>query len=74
MPERVEVEAMRLALEKLDVGPGDVVVVRTEQRFSDHETQRARDVVLQVLEVAGLTDVGVLIAGPDVEVSVESHG
>jgi len=74
MPERVEVPSMQVALEKLEVAPGDVLVLRTDYQLDQHETERARDLLLQVLEVAGITEVGVLVTGPDVELSVESHG
>jgi beta-lactamase superfamily II metal-dependent hydrolase len=74
-PSHTEVlEAVGLAIEKLDVGPGDVIVLRTTRHFDAAETERARVVALQVLEAAGITDVGVLIASPDVDVTVENAG
>ena len=74
MAESVEVEALRLAIEKLDVGPGDVLTFRPEEYLDDREAAVLREVVMQVLANAGVDGVGLLVVLPGMELTVEKAG
>jgi len=57
-------------IEKLDLRPGDVLIVRATRPFGLHERESIHRIAMQVLAVAGIADVGVFVADPDLEFTV----
>lgn len=72
---RVEVEGLQLSLEKLELHPCDIVRVRTAFQPSDAEKERLRDIVRLAVQSAGVSGVGIVVLGPDIDLSAEApHG
>lgn len=59
-----------LAVDKLDLHAGDVLIVRSEHQLALEEQRAIHRHVREVLHSAGITLVGVFIATPGIEFSV----